>query len=261
MPHKLLLVDDSVTIQRVVQLTFVDEDVEVVTVGDGSRVIDAIREETPDIVLVDVDMPHKNGYEVTAFVKSGPAHDVPVILLTGAFNPVNEVQARKAGCDGILVKPFKPKQVIEKGRELLNSRGVTDSSRFVEPQSTVSPEHSLSSSTIRTQRHEVESVLAKAADSFIQGRGLSNDFIQYSYFYSPLQYPQITQPEAHYPHLYSLLIVPFYLLLGKTALAAKLPAMLGAAILLPIFLYLLVTQLSTSRVTGLAAGRCVMVFP
>ena len=167
MPHKLLLVDDSVTIQRVVQLTFVDEDVEVVTVGDGSRVIDAIREETPDIVLVDVDMPHKNGYEVTAFVKSGPAHDVPVILLTGAFNPVNEVQARKAGCDGILVKPFEPKQVIEKVRELLNSRDVTDSSRFVEPQSTVSPEHSLSSSTIRTQRHEVDSVLAKAFRNYL----------------------------------------------------------------------------------------------
>ena len=167
MSHKLLLVDDSVTIQRVVQLTFVDEDVEVVTVGDGSRVIDAIREETPDIVLVDVDMPHKNGYEVTAFVKSGPAHDVPVILLTGAFNPVNEVQARKAGCDGILVKPFEPKQVIEKVRELLNGRDVTDSSRFVEPQSTVSPEHSLSSSTIRTQRHEVDSVLAKAFRNYL----------------------------------------------------------------------------------------------
>ena len=167
MPHKLLLVDDSVTIQRVVQLTFVDEDVEVVTVGDGSRGIDAIREETPDIVLVDVDMPHKNGYEVTAFVKSGPAHDVPVILLTGAFNPVNEVQARKAGCDGILVKPFEPKQVIEKVRELLNSRGVTDSSRFVEPQSTVSPEHSLSSLPIRPQRHEVDSVLAKAFRNYL----------------------------------------------------------------------------------------------
>ena len=52
-----------------------------------------------------------------------------------------------------------------------------------------------------------EAVLAEAADSFARGKGLSNDFIQYSYFYSPLQYPQITQPEAHYPHLYSLLIV------------------------------------------------------
>ena len=167
MPHKLLLVDDSVTIQRVVQLTFVDEDVEVVTVGDGSQVFDAICVEMPDIVLVDVDMPHKNGYEVTSFVKSGPAHDVPVILLTGAFNPVNEVQARKAGCDGILVKPFEPKQVIEKVRELLNSRDVTDSSRFVEPQSTVSPEHSLSSSPIRPQRHEVDSVLAKAFRNYL----------------------------------------------------------------------------------------------
>lgn len=167
MSHKLLLVDDSITIQRVVQLTFVDEDVEVVTVGDGSRAADAIREESPDIVLVDANMPHKDGYEVTAFVKSELNHDVPVILLTGAFDPVNEVQVKEAGCDDVLVKPFKPKQLIEKVRELLNGRDGIDSSRFIEPQSTVSPEHSLSSSGILAKRHEVDSVLAKAFRNYL----------------------------------------------------------------------------------------------
>jgi len=167
MPHKLLLVDDSVTIQRVVQLTFVDEDVEVVTVGDGSQVFDAICVEMPDIVLVDVDMPHKNGYEVTSFVKSEPTRDIPVILLTGAFNPVNEGQAKKAGCDGVLVKPFEPKQVIEKVRELLHGRDVNESSRLVGPESTVSPKDSLSPSGVLTQRHEVDSVLAKAFRNYL----------------------------------------------------------------------------------------------
>ena len=167
MPHKLLLVDDSITIQRVVQLTFADEDVEVVTVGDGLRAEDAIREESPDIVLVDANMPHQNGYEVTAFVKSGLNRDVPVILLTGAFDPVNEVDAKEAGCDGVLVKPFEPKQVIEKVAELLNARDATDSSRFVEPQSAVSPEHSLSSSGILARRHEIDSVLAKAFRNYL----------------------------------------------------------------------------------------------
>jgi CheY-like chemotaxis protein len=167
MSHKLLLVDDSVTIQRVVQLTFADEDVEVVTVGDGSQVFEAIWEEMPDIILVDVDMPHKNGYEVTAFVKSEPTRDIPVILLTGAFNPVNEGQAKQAGCDGVLVKPFEPKQVIEKVRELLDGRDVNESSPPVEPESTVSPEDALSPSGIPAQRHEVDSVLAKAFRDYL----------------------------------------------------------------------------------------------
>ena len=71
-------------------------------------------------------------------------------------------------------------------------------------------------------------VFAETADSFVRGRGLSTDFIQYSYFYSPLQYPEINHPDAHYPPLYSLLTVPFYLVFGKTAFAAKLPAMASA---------------------------------
>ena len=82
-----------------------------------------------------------------------------------------------------------------------------------------------------------EAAFAEMADNFIHGKGLSNDYIQYSYFFSPLlQYPAITHPDAHYPPLYSLLIVPFFLILGKSAFAAKSPAMLIASIFLPIFL-------------------------
>ena len=104
-------------------------------------------------------------------------------------------------------------------------------------------------------------VFAETADSFVHGKGLSNDFIQYSYFYSPLRYPQITHPESHYPPLYSLLIVPFYLIFGKTAFAAKLPAILIASIFLPIFLYLLTKRLSKSSIAGLAAALSIIVFP
>jgi len=105
-------------------------------------------------------------------------------------------------------------------------------------------------------------VFAETADSFVHGKGLSNDFIQYSYFYSPQpHYPDITNPDAHYPPLYSLLIVPFYLIFGKTAFAAKLPAMLIASIFLPLSLYLLTKRLSKSRIAGLAATLGVLVFP
>ena len=121
MPHKLLLADDSVTIQRVIELTFADEDVQVIAVGDGQKAIERIEAERPDIVLADVGMPERDGYEVAAFVKGTPhlAH-IPVLLLTGAFEPVDEQRASAAGCDGVLAKPFEPHMVITRVKELLS---------------------------------------------------------------------------------------------------------------------------------------------
>jgi CheY-like chemotaxis protein len=123
MPHKLLLADDSVTIQRVIELTFADEDVRVIAVGDGKQAIEKIQTERPDIVLADVGMPERDGYEVAAFVKGHPefAH-VPVLLLTGAFEPIDEGRAREVGCDGVLVKPFEPQMVINRVKDLLAGR-------------------------------------------------------------------------------------------------------------------------------------------
>ena len=104
MPHKLLLADDSVTIQRVIELTFADEDVQVVAVGNGQAAIESVQRDRPDIVLADVGMPERNGYEVAAFIKGNPAlAHIPVVLLTGAFEPVDEARARSVGCDGVLV--------------------------------------------------------------------------------------------------------------------------------------------------------------
>ena len=72
MSHKLLLADDSVTIQRVIELTFADEDVQVAVVGDGKQAIERIVGDRPDIVLADIGMPERDGYEVAAFIKSDP---------------------------------------------------------------------------------------------------------------------------------------------------------------------------------------------
>lgn len=123
MPHKLLLADDSITIQRVIELTFAEEDVQVLAVGDGKHAIDRIQVDRPDIVLADVGMPERDGYEVAAFVKSNPqlAH-IPVLLLTGAFEPIDETRARAVGCDGVLVKPFEPQMVINRVKDLLAGR-------------------------------------------------------------------------------------------------------------------------------------------
>ena len=120
MRHKLLLADDSVTIQRVVELTFSGEDVQVVTVGDGEQAIARIPVERPDIVLADIGMPKRSGYDVSAFVKGRPdLSHIPVLLLAGAFEPVDDARAKQVKCDGVLVKPFEPQQVVARVRELV----------------------------------------------------------------------------------------------------------------------------------------------
>jgi CheY-like chemotaxis protein len=121
--HKLLLADDSVTIQKVIELTFADEDITVIAVGDGKQAMQQAVAERPDIVLADVGMPEHDGYEVAAFVKNTPdlAH-IPVLLLTGAFEPIDEDRARAARCDGVLVKPFEPQMVINRVKDLIAGR-------------------------------------------------------------------------------------------------------------------------------------------
>lgn len=120
MPYTLLLADDSVTIQRVIELTFADEDVHVIAVSDGDQAIARIEASPPDIILADIGMPGKNGYEVAQYVKQSPrlAH-IPVVLLTGAFEPVDQARATAAGCEGVLAKPFEPQLVIGRVKELL----------------------------------------------------------------------------------------------------------------------------------------------
>jgi CheY-like chemotaxis protein len=122
MPNTLLLVDDSVTIQRVIELTFADEDVRVVAVGDGRQAIERVEREPPDIVLADVGMPGCDGYEVASFVKNRPelAH-IPVLLLTGAFEPVDEARVRQVRADGVLAKPFEPQELIRRVKALLSA--------------------------------------------------------------------------------------------------------------------------------------------
>jgi CheY-like chemotaxis protein len=134
MTHKLLLADDSVTIQRVIELTFADEDVEVTTVGDGQLAIDRLDSDPPDIVLADVDMPKRDGYEVAAYVKSRPklAH-IPVVLLTGAFEPIDHARAAAAGSSDVLAKPFEPQMVINRVKELLGRKRQEEPEQYERP--------------------------------------------------------------------------------------------------------------------------------
>jgi len=120
MGKKILLADDSITIQKVIELTFSDEDFDVVTVGNGRLALERLPEVRPDIVLCDIIMPEKDGYEVCEQIKSNPATaHIPVLLLTGAFEPFDQERAARARYDGSLAKPFEPETLIAKVKDLL----------------------------------------------------------------------------------------------------------------------------------------------
>lgn len=121
--RKLLLADDSATIQKVIDLTFADEGVRVVTVGNGRDAIDQLLEVVPDIVLADVFMPSPNGYEVCEYVKTNEKlKHIPVMLLVGSFEPFDEAEARRVGADDILTKPFQSiRRLIDRVGALVSS--------------------------------------------------------------------------------------------------------------------------------------------
>ncbi|HZG50544.1 MAG TPA: response regulator [Pyrinomonadaceae bacterium] len=106
--RKLLLADDSLTIQKVVSLTFGDEAMEVTTVGGGAEALEKLGESLPDIVLADVFMPEPNGYALCERIKTDErTRHIPVLLLVGTFEPFNEAEARRVGADEVLTKPFQ----------------------------------------------------------------------------------------------------------------------------------------------------------
>jgi twitching motility two-component system response regulator PilH len=120
MSTTLLLADESPTIRRAVGLALAAGGIRVVTAENGEAAIASIKADRPDVVLADIGIRHKSGYEVAAFVKGTPElSGIPVMLLAGAFSPVDEALVEQTGCEGVLVKPLEPTQVVERVRALL----------------------------------------------------------------------------------------------------------------------------------------------
>lgn len=115
MAYKLLLADDSITIQKVVELVLAEENFQIKSVSNGEDAVNLLATFEPDIVLADIEMPRLNGYQVCEKIKNNPSTShVPVILLAGAFEPIDEELARQAGADDSVIKPFESQELISK---------------------------------------------------------------------------------------------------------------------------------------------------
>jgi CheY-like chemotaxis protein len=118
---KLLIADDSVTVRKVVELTFADEGIAVTAVGSGEEAMQRFVEIEPDIVLLDVNMPDPTGYHICEMIKQDEAtQNIPVLLLVGSFEPFDQDEAERVKADGFIVKPFQSiRDLVAKVNELL----------------------------------------------------------------------------------------------------------------------------------------------
>ncbi|MCL4479430.1 MAG: response regulator [Deltaproteobacteria bacterium] len=125
MGKKILLADDSITIQKVISITFAPPTYDITIVDNGNDAIKKVSEIKPDVVLTDIVMPGKNGYEVCEAVKSNTElQHIPVLLLTGAFEAFDEQKAKQVGADAWLSKPFETQSLIDKVNILFSKPAV-----------------------------------------------------------------------------------------------------------------------------------------
>jgi CheY-like chemotaxis protein len=117
---RILLADDSPHAQRMGERILREEGYEVVTVTDGKTALVRLADVDPDVVFADISLPSHSGYEICKMIKTTPRHQhVRVILTAGLLEPFDDDQAKDAGCDGVLKKPFESSVVLDTVKPLI----------------------------------------------------------------------------------------------------------------------------------------------
>ena len=209
---KILVADDNSNIQKMVVLALKDQGIDVVAVGNGEAAVRKISDVKPDLVLADVFMPVRNGYEVCQYVKgdSSLAH-IPVILLVGAFDPLDEQEAQRVGADGVLKKPFVPPDpLISMVKSALTRAGVP----YGEASAPKTPEpEPLKATDLLARRgapvpalgpvavHEVsaEPILANDSQSFVDELPVRPDPIRIDSSSHPVAFGSLLETPANEP--------------------------------------------------------------
>jgi CheY-like chemotaxis protein len=119
---RILLADDSPHAQRMGELILREEGYEVVTVTDGATVLVRLRDVNPDLVLVNIRMPTRNGYEICEFVKKSPRHQhARVVLTAGALDTIDETESQRVQADGVIKKPFEASALLATVKPLMTA--------------------------------------------------------------------------------------------------------------------------------------------
>ena len=124
MANKILVVDDEPNIVLSLEFLMKQAGFQVRTASDGEVALAAIAAEQPDLMLLDVMMPRKNGYEVCQAVRANPDwKNIRIIMLTAKGREVEREKGLALGADDYITKPFSTQEVVERVRELLAEGG------------------------------------------------------------------------------------------------------------------------------------------
>ncbi len=116
---RILVVEDSVTMRKVMEMTFAGEDAELLAVESGELALQQGRDFAPDVAFIDASLPGIDGYEVTRAIKADPQlAGTAVILMASQHRPFDEARAAEVGADEHILKPFDTQEVIDKARRL-----------------------------------------------------------------------------------------------------------------------------------------------
>jgi DNA-binding response OmpR family regulator len=120
MGYKLLLADDSITIQKVVELILSEQDYLITSVSNGEEAFETAKRDKPDIILADIIMPKSDGYQLCEKIKKDPdLMSIPVLLLAGAYESFDTSKASAVGADDYIIKPFESQELIKKVRDCI----------------------------------------------------------------------------------------------------------------------------------------------
>jgi len=163
MALKLFVVDDSVTIQKVIELAFADTDTFIESATNGDSALDAILTSRPDVVLADVCMPGINGYEICNQIKhNSDLSHIPVVLLVGTFEPFDELEASRVGYDARLTKPFDTSELMDVIRKLVGRNTMPqekDSETMAYSEETAAMNENVGNTRIPVSKKSIDSFL------------------------------------------------------------------------------------------------------
>ena len=161
----ILVADDNSNIHKMVELALKDLGYKIERVGNGEHAVTKLPEIKPDLILADIFMPVRNGYEVCEFVKTSELYQhIPVVLLQGKFDPLDEHLMKKVRADGLLMKPFVPPDpLVKMVQTLLEEAAATRATvEAAKARPGASPE-----STVEMTRAEIEALTGKKKEELV----------------------------------------------------------------------------------------------
>lgn len=123
----VLVVDDSPTVRKIVQITLQRENIRVVTAGDGLSALAAVSDTYPDLILLDIMLPRMDGYNICHLVRNNPEYrDLPIIMLSGKDGIFDKMRGKLAGSTEYMTKPFDSTELVQTVRRYLDTPGARD---------------------------------------------------------------------------------------------------------------------------------------